>query len=215
MNINRRTALSAMLALCLPWRALAQRLPREGVDYKLVTPPQSHSSNTKVDVIEFFQYSCPHCYAFQAAILEWEKLKPADANYIRLPLSFDPRREIHVRIYYALQSLGLSEKLHQAVFVAIHKDRNPLLTEDAISDFMVKAGVPRDAWQKAINSKEVREQAANARKLGDAYRVEGTPEIAVGGRFRTGPGMTGGNPSLTMATVNYLVGLVRKTQGRG
>jgi thiol:disulfide interchange protein DsbA len=214
MNMHRRTLLSWVVALALPWRALAQRLPREGVDYKPVTPTQSQASNTKVDVLEFFQYSCPHCYTFQAAILEWEKVKPADANYMRVPLSFDPRREIHVRIYYALQTLGLLDKLHQSVFAAIHKDRNPLLSEDAVADFMVKAGVSRDTWQKAINSKEVKEQAANARKLGDAYRVEGTPEMAVGGRFRTGPAMTGGNPALTMTTVNYLIGVVRKAQGR-
>lgn len=215
MNINRRVVLSSALAAALPYSVWAQRLPREGVDYKVVNPPQPNSTKTQVDIIEFFWYGCPHCYVFQPVLLEWEKIKPADGNFFRVPVAFDPSREVHSRIYYALEVLRLVEKYQQRVFYAIHKEKNPMLNESSIADYMAKAGIERATWLKAFNSKEVRDKAANARKIADAYRIEGTPEIAVGGRYRTSPSMTGGNAAVTMATVNYLAAIVRKSQGRG
>ncbi|MCE2985320.1 MAG: thiol:disulfide interchange protein DsbA/DsbL [Burkholderiales bacterium] len=220
MSLDRRTLLTSALALSLPLPALSQRLPREGVDYKLVPKPLPNSSATHVDVVEFFQYTCPHCYAFQPVIQEWLKTKPADANFIHAPLSFDPKFEAYVRLYFTLEAMNLVERLHMQVFQAIHKDgalpRPPAApSESVIADYMAKQGVDRGRWLQFFNSKEVRAKATTSMKLPDLYGVQGTPEIGVAGRYRTGPDQSRGKPSVTMLTVNYLVGVVRKSQGRG
>jgi thiol:disulfide interchange protein DsbA len=220
MSLDRRTLLASALALSLPLPVLSQRLPREGVDYKLVTKPVPNSNTTQVDVVEFFQYTCPHCYAFQPVVQEWLKSKPADAHFIHAPLSFDPKFEAYVRLYFTLEAMNLVEKLHQQVFQAIHKDgalpKPPTVpSETVIADYMAKQGVDRGRWLQFFNSKEVRAKATTSMKLPDLYGVQGTPEIGVGGRYRTGPDLARGNPAVAMLTVNYLVGVVRKSQGRG
>jgi thiol:disulfide interchange protein DsbA len=116
--------------------------------------------------------------------------------------------------------MNLVERLHMQVFQAIHKDgalpRPPAApSESVIADYMAKQGVDRGRWLQFFNSKEVRAKATTSMKLPDLYGVQGTPEIGVAGRYRTGPDQSRGNPSVTMLTVNYLVGVVRKSQGRG
>jgi thiol:disulfide interchange protein DsbA len=220
MSLDRRTLLTSALAMSLPLPALSQRLPREGVDYKLVASPLPNSSKTHVDVLEFFQYTCPHCYAFQPYLQDWLKNKPTDASFIHAPLSFDPKFEAYVRLYFTLEAMNLVEKLHQQVFQAIHKEgalpKPPAVpSESVIADYMAKQGVDKARWLQVFNSKEVRAKAATSMKLPDLYGVQGTPEIGIAGRYRTGPDLARGNPAVTFLTVNYLVGIVRKSQGRG
>lgn len=214
--VSRRSVLASALALIpASWslRLSAQGLPRDGKEFTTLNPPQANSSNDKVDVLEFFWYGCPHCYAFQAAVLEWEKSKAPDVLFKRVPVAFSPDREPHSRLYYALEALGLVDKLHQQVFYAIHKDRNPLLKPDDIAAFMEKQGVNRKQWLDTYNSFGVVSRAQAARKLIDTYRIQGTPELAIGGRYRTAPSLTNGADG-AINTVNYLVAQVRKSQGR-
>ena len=215
-SVSRRSLLASALAL-LPasWSTQlgAQGAPRDGKEFKTLNPPQANSSNDKVDVLDFFWYGCSHCYTFQPTLLEWEKTKPADVLFKRVPVAFSPDREPHSRIYFALEALNLADKLHPQVFYAIHKDRNPLLKPDDIASFMEKQGVNRKQWLDAYNSFGVVSRAQAARKTVDAYRIEGTPEIGVGGRYRTAPSMAN-SASGAISTLNYLIAQVRKSQGR-
>ena len=58
----------AGLGLAVTGLAQAQGAPKEGTHYvKLSTPaPVTLSGlDKKVEVVEFFWYGCPHCYAFE------------------------------------------------------------------------------------------------------------------------------------------------------
>ena len=59
-NLFRRELLLA--ALLVPLLALAQtRTPVAGKDYRGVQPPQPTDNPAKIEVLEFFAYTCPHC----------------------------------------------------------------------------------------------------------------------------------------------------------
>ena len=58
--------------------ALAQAAFKEGKDYaKLSKPVATTAGAGKVEVIEFFWYSCPHCHAFEPAFAAWKSAAPA------------------------------------------------------------------------------------------------------------------------------------------
>ena len=83
MNMNRRefsarvvgsgAGLGALgLALTHPARAQGPE-PREGTEFTRVNPPVAPAAGTKIEVLEFFSYACPHCSAFEPTLEAWAK----------------------------------------------------------------------------------------------------------------------------------------------
>ncbi len=110
MSLSRRTLLIATAATAsAPLLAHAQpaaRAPQELKDYTVLKTPVPVESGGKVEVLEFFQYSCPHCASFEPYLAAWKKKLPSDVEYKRIPIAWDNSTLPHVRIYYTLEALG-------------------------------------------------------------------------------------------------------------
>ena len=76
----------ATAALGLPGMAWAQaKKPEDGVEYlTLGKPVNTDAPPGKIEVIEFFWYSCPHCNAFEPRLVQWTKQVPPDV-FVRRP----------------------------------------------------------------------------------------------------------------------------------
>lgn len=210
---RRRSIVLATATLPLAWaapsvRAQPAKVPREGAEYALVRPPQPTEAPGKIEVVDFFWYGCPHCYELLPLLLKWEKTLPADVALRHVPVSFSPDREPHSRIYYALEALGQADAMRTKVFDAINRDRNRLLDENVIADFMAKNGIDRAKWLAAYKSFGVDSRTKQALRVVEAYRVDGTPSFAVAGRFMTSPSQAGSREGV-FTTLDYLIAQVR------
>jgi thiol:disulfide interchange protein DsbA len=208
MPLSRRSLLIASVATATtPLLAHAQpapRAPQELKDYTVLKTPVPVESGAKIEVLEFFQYSCPHCASFEPYLAAWKKKLPADVDYRRIPIAWDNSTMPHVRIYYTLEALGKLPELHEKVFAAIQKNRQPMLNPDAIADFMAANGIDRKQWLDTYNSFSVAARANRAGQIWRAYKVDGTPIMAVDGRFMTAPSMVGTREG-TLVVLDYLV----------
>lgn len=192
MPLHRRLLLIALAAApVLAHAQAAPRVPQEGKDYMVLKTPVPVESGGKIEVLEFFQYSCPHCASYDPYLTSWRKKLPADVEYKRIPIAWDNSTLPHVRIYYALESLGKLEEMHTKVFTAIQKNKQPLLDPEQIADFMAANGIDRKQWMDAYNSFSVAARANRAGQIWRAYKVDGTPMTAVDGKFTTAPSMVG------------------------
>lgn len=208
-NVGTACLLGAA-ALGLPGLALAQRRPEEGKDYKVLDKPvPTEAGAGKIEVIEFFWYACPHCNAFEPKLVNWIKSAPADVVVRRVPVAFRDDFVPQQRLYYALEAMGKLEDVHQKVFDAIHKDRQPLNREELIVAFAEKNGVDRAKFQEHYNSFSVQSKSRRAAQLQDAYRVEGVPALGVAGRFYTDATLAG-NMDRAMQVTEYLIAEARR-----
>src|SRR5665647_1816216 len=125
--------------------ALAQvKPPVAGTDYLLVEKRVAVEAPAgKIEVVEFFWYSCPHCNAFEPAFEAWSKRVPKDVLVRRVPVAFRDDFAPQQRLFYALEAMGLVEKLHGKVFTAIHVERQNLTSGEGIIDWVVKQGVDK------------------------------------------------------------------------
>lgn len=190
LSLSRRQLLiAAALAPCI---AHAQgRVPQEGKDYTLVKPAQPTEGANKIEVLEFFQYTCPHCATYEPVLEGWRKTLPADVEYRRNPIAWDDRTVPHVRIYYTLEALKKTGELHTKVFRAIQQEKRPLLRPDEIADFMAANGIDRKQWMDTFNSFTVATRANRAGQVWKAYKIDGTPAMGIDGKFVTAPSMVG------------------------
>ncbi|QHE88289.1 thiol:disulfide interchange protein DsbA/DsbL [Hydrogenophaga sp. BPS33] len=165
--------------------AHAQRVnPQEGVDFvKLARPVPVQSAMGQVEVLEFFAYSCIFCAEFEPAFAQWIEQKPSHVVVRRMPVAFSPQFVPMQRLYFSLEAMGLVDKLHAKVFHAFHAERQPLVTPSAIVDWVAQQGVDRERFVETFNARPTGEKAAQAVALQDAYEIEGTPSLGVGGRY--------------------------------
>ena len=49
-------------------------------------------------------------------------------SFVRLPVNFNPVAALHMRAYYAAETLGVLDSIHQAFFDEIHVKKNPFPT---------------------------------------------------------------------------------------
>ena len=201
-------AAAAGSALGLP--ALAQGAPfKEGKDYaKLAKPVASTAAAGKVEVVEFFWYSCAHCNAFEPVLATWMKSTASkNASVQRVPVAFNASFAAQQKLYYTLEGMGKVDELHARVFRAIHVERQNLSKEDGILAWMGKQpGVDMVKFKEVYNSFSVASQVRRATQLQEAYGVEGVPSMGVAGRYYTDGTMAGSMPSV-LAVVSHLIGI--------
>ena len=183
--------LSLSLGLMAASAGASPANPVAGTDYIVLDTPQSTDSGKKIEVTEFFWYSCPHCNALEPALEAWVAKQGDKIEFKRVPISFDPRFVPQQKLYYTLEALGQVSAMHKKVFNAIHVQRQSVDKDATILDFAVKQGLDKAKFADAYNSFGVQSKVNRATQLQNAYKVEGVPMIAVDGRFVTAPSIVG------------------------
>jgi len=198
---------AALASLGLPARA-ADGTPVDGKDYTRLSKPLPMNATGKVEVVEFFWYGCPHCFAFEPTLEPWAAKLPPDVHFVRVPVAFDALKEIHQQIYYTWDALGLVEQMHRKTFDRFHVAHKPINREDDMLAFAKENGLDAAKVKAAWESFGVQTRMHQAKRLSEDYGVDGVPEIGVQGRFTTSPAM--GGPVAALATTDYLINVVRK-----
>jgi thiol:disulfide interchange protein DsbA len=191
MRFLQKLIAFATLGLAVAAATAAPANPQEGKDYTLLDKPMQTEPGQKVEVIEFFSYACPHCYALDPALHQWVKKQGDRVSFKRVPASFRPSWTVLQKLYYALEAMGKLEELHPKVFGAIHEQRQRLETDAAVTDFVVKYGIDRAKFLEAYNSFGVQTKVNRAMQLQEAMQVNSVPLVIVGGRYVTSPAQVG------------------------
>ena len=206
---RRRLVLATALLPALPLAHAQTKAPVAGKDFRDVQPPQPVDSGAKIEVIEFFQYSCPHCFTFTPDLESFRKRHLADVDYKRLPINWDNSTINHTKTYYTLEQMGLVEKLHEKFFATIHRERKRMIDANEIADFMAANGVDRAQWMSNFNSFAVNTKASRAGQVWRNYKIDGTPVVGIDGRFLTAPSMAGSREG-AIAAMDFLVARAQK-----
>jgi thiol:disulfide interchange protein DsbA len=215
--ITRFIAITAALGFSLGAYAASAQLVA-GKDYRLITPPQQTDSGNKVEVLEFFWYGCPHCNSLQRPLEVWLKNKPADVEFRRVPAIFQDSWMPLTKAYYAIEAMGLVEKLHQEVFAAIHQQKLRLNDSKVLFDWIAGKGVDRQKFIDTYNSFAVQGRTKRSVDLTRKYDIPGTPALTVDGKYLTAPSMVL-NPDNSINYEQYflkldqVIALARKSHG--
>ena len=208
---RRDFSLAAFAAAGLPVIAHAQgKKPEEGVDYlALDKRVPTEVGEGKIELIEFFWYSCPHCNAFEPRFASWIKTAPKDVVIKRVPVRFRDDFEAQQRAYYVFEALGLLDTLHGKLFHAIHTERQQLSSAAALAAWADKNGLPEKKFTDTFNSFGVATKARRAPQLQEAFKVQGVPSLGVAGRFYTDGSLTQ-TMDRALQVAEFLLGEVRR-----
>lgn len=199
-------------SLGLTGLAHAQAKPEEGSDYKTLDKRAATEAPAgRIEVVEFFWYSCPHCNTFEPQLEAWAKRLPADVVLRRVPVAFRDDFVPQQRLFYTLEAMGKLPELHAKVFQAIHVDKQPTNKQDTIVAWAEKNGLDRAKFLELYNSFSVSTKASRAKQLQEAYQVEGVPSLGIAGRYYTDGSMARNMPRALQVT-DYLIAEARKSR---
>ncbi len=205
---------AALGSLGLQGHALAQGPAKfvAGKDYiKLDRAIPTETETGKIEVIEFFWYSCGHCNAFEPAFGQWVKNAPKDVVVRRIPVAFREDFAPQQRLYFSLEAMGLLDKLHVKVFHAIHGERLTLNTDASILNWIEKQGVDKTKFADTAKSFGVASKLKRAVQLQNDFKIEGVPSLGVAGKYYI-DGTSAGSMDRALQVTDSLLALVR--QGR-
>ena len=188
-----------------PFEELTHYVPIAGA------PPPA--ADSKIEVYEFFMWTCPHCMQFEPHLQKWLERKPADVAFAKVPAVFNPNALLLARAYYALEALGEEQRLNEAFFNALVNDRRRLDSEAAIAGFVKQFGVDETKFREAFNSFAVNAKVRRAEQLAERFKINSVPKLVVDERNKTGDGV--GSYEQMLEVTDFLIAEARKLRQPG
>jgi protein dithiol oxidoreductase (disulfide-forming) len=166
---------------------------QEGVNYNRIVPAQpTEAPPGQVEVLEFFWYACPHCYALDPLVESWKKTKPAYITFSRVHVLWSEGHRSLARLFYTLESMGKLDQLHSEIFREIHVNGDALIaanpndtaeTERIQSAFVRRFGISESDFKNAYHSMSVDLALQKADELVERYRIDAVPRFVVNGKY--------------------------------
>jgi thiol:disulfide interchange protein DsbA len=186
----------------------AQGAPAAKAKFQEINPAQPTEPG-KIEVLEFFSYACSHCAVIEPLLEKWIKTLPADVMVKPVPVAFNASMKPMQSLFYSLEAMNRMD-LHGKVFIAIHEEKKKLFTKAEIVAWAASQGLDRAKFEGVYDSFGVTSKAQRGDQLSKSYNVQGTPTLAVGGRFITSPSEAGGYQE----TIDVAAGLIKQLQGK-
>jgi len=186
--------------------------PVAGADYVEISGGQPFEpASGKIEVVEIFSYTCPHCASFEPMLTAWRAKQTADVKFTAVAGPFGANPIPFAKAFYAAQSLGLLGKTHDAMFRAIHIEQSlPLQSSnEQIVAFYAKHGANPEQFASTMSSFAVDAKQKRAIQFMQRSGVDSSPSIIVEGKYR----VTGKSLEDVLRITTHLVAQERAARG--
>ena len=172
------------ILVIVPVFSITAETYQSGVHYETLSKPVLTKDATKIEVVDLFWYGCSHCYTFKEKLESWQKSQLSDVYFVGVPAVWQKEMRLHAKAYYTAQALMIFDKLHSEIFDAMNLKNKKLKSEEEIADLFIYHGVEQEKFFKIFNSGTIEMAVDIAEKKQQKYRLRGTPEIVINGKYR-------------------------------
>lgn len=198
-----------LYAICFSAVALAAPEFVEGQDYSVVKAAMGQRNtrpSAKNEVIEFFSYGCPGCFALEADLMPWLEAHKRTIQFKREPVAFSPKWVPLAKAYYIAKAYKKEAAISKALFTAIHSNQQDLTNPQAMSKVFQTQGVTEKDFFKAYTySSVINTQIKQGEQLREQYKITEIPAFVVGGKYVTDLGRVGNDQKKMLALLEYLL----------
>lgn len=189
--------------------------PKPGVNFKTTKNIIPTESKDKIEVVELFWYGCIHCFNLDPYLDKWADNLPKDVTFRRIPAI--PRKDWieSAKAYYALETLGVVNKLHEKLFDAIHKEKSLKHndTRALIKWIAVNGNLDIKDVESAFNSFSMKAKLSRSYKIFKSAGATGVPTMIIDGKYFTSSTMAGGEQN-AIDIMNFIIKNVRKDKNK-
>ena len=184
--------------------------PKLGTEFDAVAQPIPTENAAKSEVMEIFWYGCQHCYHMEEPLNAWVKKSTKDVYFKRVPGLPNASWAPMAKAFYAMDALGVGEKLHTALFEAIHKSKTLNPTDETATIVWVtqQSGLDKLKVEQAFKSFSTNTNLNRAAQIFRASGATGVPTLVIDGKYITSATQAGGIEQ-ALKVADYIIGNVR------
>jgi len=187
MQVLKKVLTLAALSFAALGAAASPADPTPGAEYIVLKAPQPTDTGKKVEVIEYFAYYCPHCYALEPKLAEWVKKQGDNIVFKRVHVSRDANVLPQQKLFFTLEALGNLEQYHNKVFNAMHVERNRLNRDEMVFEWAEKNGIDKKRFIETYRGFGIAGKVRRTDAMMNSYEIESWPMIAIDGKYLTSP----------------------------
>lgn len=177
---------------------------QEGVHYQLIPGLHDKPSSSRVEIVEFFSYGCPHCYHFDPLLRDWVKKSPIPIELVLVPVTFQPGWDLYALAYYTAELFNKLDSIHPDFYQAVHQEGRAMMDVGGLTRFFAAHGVVPTQFAKTIHSFGVHVKVDSATKMALNYRITAVPTLVVNKKYLIHSGLTGSYEGV-LAALDFLV----------
>lgn len=156
----------------------------EGKDYITIKKPIPALDANKVEVIEFFSFTCVHCKDLEPILRQHAKTFPSDVRVRSEHIVWDDTTLSLAKIQVAINATGTQNIVPPLVFDAVFNKRLNLADPAVFKDWIAKQkGFDTAKFLAAYESFGINAQAKKMGQMTIDYGIDSTPRIIVGGKY--------------------------------
>jgi thiol:disulfide interchange protein DsbA len=163
----------------------------------------------QVEIEEFFNFSCGHCYGFQK---EFEKLKEKYKEkliYKGKPIFWGNQTPFPAMAYMIAIEKGKGEIAKKEIF-----DSNFRLGADVFDlrtiGFIIRSLGIADEFEKEKQEGRVKKMVDDVQKLANQYGVKETPTVVINGILKVSPSISKGDVKKMTENLDMIIGDILK-----
>lgn len=161
--------------------------PKPGVHFEPVNPPVP-VSGSKPEVVEVFNFKCPHCFYLHPHMEKWSAQVKDRYTIKSLPIAFSNQSDAPVRAFHAAQFFDREAEMKHALFNAHFVDQVNIDSPQELAFIAEGMKFESAAFQSHMSSFGVGGKIAQGQALAQAFGISGTPTVVVNGRYKVIPG---------------------------
>jgi thiol:disulfide interchange protein DsbA len=170
--------------------------------YQLLGKADGLKGARQVEMIEFFNYSCGHCYKFLKASERLHKKFKGKLLHKKSPIYWGQQTPYPAMAYYIADEQGVEKKFTQEMF-----DTNFQLNVNIFQPRVLKLlakdyGIEKE-MTAGMQSSSIKSKVQNSLALAQQYKANETPTVIINETLRVTPSISGG--SIEMMTDNLEV----------
>jgi protein-disulfide isomerase len=161
--------------------------PTKPIEGNYVPFPNIASTHVtgKVSLIEFFDFTCSHCYDFHKDT--WPIMKNKYGDKIELIDTGIPLRESSIpplEAYEIAKDFGKGEEMKDALFTSFHEEKIDITNPQVLADIAENIGLDRQTFSAALSSRSKASIVESNRRLANTYKLTGTPTFVIDGNIK-------------------------------
>tara|TARA_B100000959_G_scaffold218259_1_gene230387 strand:+ start:1990 stop:2604 length:615 start_codon:yes stop_codon:yes gene_type:complete len=157
--------------------------------YELIGDIKKAFGKDRVTIVEFFNFSCRHCYNFLPHSKNLERKYGNKIIYVKIPIFWGRQTEFPAIAFYLAQSKGISDEITKNIFDANFKGGAQIFDPRVVNFIISESGISEDVR----NQKNLTTKVKQGMALASRYKANETPTIILNDVIKITPRIAGGN----------------------
>jgi len=182
-------------------------LARDGISgkYEVIGPVEKLKDAKQVEMIEFFNYSCGHCYRFLKTSKKLHDKFKDKLHHKKYPIYWGQQTDLPAKAFYITDELGIEERFTQELFDTNFKLQINIFQPRVIQHLSQSYKIEQEI-RDGMKSPSIEAKVNQSLNLAKKFNANETPTIILNKVLKVTPSISGGTVEKMTENLELIIG---------